>query len=147
MTDDCLGGALNVLFMPKGKDTPHDWAYSVTIYDPAELPQSYQLQLREPFGSMKVDVSSLGPADQQFVGVGNQGVLLDEALYGACTADMDALIDVHLVDRDRITGAGYLSMANMQGDDRCPRDVPERCSVYLTVDGVRAIGQDEAAQP
>ena len=136
--DRCLDGGLHLLFMPAGPDEPWDWTYPITVFAPDELPQTHEIRLREPFGEMTVDVRANGDRGQQMVAQENQGVLLDEAQFGQCVADMSAEVTLTLVSRDRVHGTARIELTDPRGDPRCPTDLPSHCEVILTFEGRRA---------
>lgn len=130
MQDDCLDGALEALFMPGGPDTPQVFEYPVSVPDVADLPAQISVDLREPFVGMPVDVSA--DDDGVLQGTGSMtDVLLDQALYGDCTARMDVAVELIPETPTTATGHAELGLADLQGDDQgCPA-VPEGCTVWL----------------
>ena len=134
--DGCGDGALNLLFMPNGTDTPWDWEFPIRIFPPERLPQSYAVPLREPFGQMQVNVEPVSAVEERIRGAENRNIRLGEAQFGACVADMDADVDLTLLDSNTMSGHGALSMTNPRGDGRCPT-FPAECSVLLTIEAVR----------
>jgi len=138
--DGCLDGGLHPLYMPEGTGTPKEWDYPIHLYPTEELPKTYGIELREPFGEMTVQVERVSAGEERARGVQNTGVQLGEAQFGQCVADLDADVLITLRTRDRATGQGALMMSNARGDDRCPKDMPADCTVLLTLDILRIQG-------
>ena len=134
--DGCADGSLNLLFMPRGESTPWDWTFPITLYPPEELPRSYAIQLREPFGEMNVTVNPVSAVRERVRGAENTGVLLGRDQFGECVADLDADVDLTLVDSDHARGNGALFMKDPRGDDKCPLMASE-CKVLLTLEVAR----------
>ncbi len=139
--DRCLDGGLNLLFMPNGADTPWQWPFPITVYNLGELPKTYAIALREPFGEMTVTAQYTGGAMQALVAEENQGVLLGEDRYGQCVADMGATVHIDVADVDHVTGVVTLEMRDPRGDERCPVGMPTACEVVLTIDATRSAGE------
>ncbi len=59
--DRCLDGGLNLLFMPNGVDTPWDWPFEIGVQSQAALPATYDIMLRQPFGTMTVTIKDDDP--------------------------------------------------------------------------------------
>ena len=135
--DQCLDGGLNLLFMPNGQDEPWLWPYPIQMHGQSALPKTYDIQLREPFGTMTVAVTNEGGPIQRFEGERKIGVLLGAQNFGECVVDMDVVVEVKLLDSDSVEGAGVVQMTNPRGDERCPVDMPATCEVVLTFSGTR----------
>lgn len=135
--DRCLDGGLNLLFMPNGVETPWEWPFPVRIHAERELPITYDIALRQPFGEMTVTASDAGVDLQTLVAEKNEAVLLGEAQFGNCVADMNATVQVRLVAHDEVTGFADLELTDPRGADRCPTDMPPRCSVLLSFEAER----------
>jgi len=138
--DQCLDGGLNPLFMPNGADTPWQWPYAITLYPLADLPQTYAIELRAPFGAMTITASYTGGATQGLVSEPNVGVLLGEDRFGQCVADMSADVHLELLSEDHVSGVVTLTMSDPRGDEMCPVDMPASCEVLLTIDATRSAG-------
>ena len=136
-TDDrCLGGALNVLFMPQGQAAPWKWEFDVPFHPPEDLPKTYDVRLRDPFGTMSVTFEAVDKARQRARGAQNTGVKLNEAQFGQCVADLDADMDIRLQSSTGVAGEGIITMANPRGDERCPlMEAP--CELLLVFKGQR----------
>jgi len=135
--DGCLDGTLNLLFVPHGLETPWDWVYSIKLYPPEALPQTYGIRLRDPFGEMNVRVEQIDALNERAVGVQNEGVLLNQTLYGDCVADLDADVAIELLGEDRGRARAALIMSNPRGaEGRCPDSdrLDAGCQVLLTLD-------------
>jgi hypothetical protein len=130
MQDDCLDGALEALFMPGGPDTPQVFEFPVSIPDVDALPAQISVDLREPFVGMPVDVSA--DDDGVLRGTGSMtDVLLDQALYGDCTAQMDVTVEIVPESTTAATGHAELELSDVQGEDQgCPA-MTDGCAVWL----------------
>lgn len=135
--DGCLDGGLNLLFMPNGQTEPWKWPYPIMVYGPGNLPQTYAIQLRDPFGPMTVTATPNGGAAESFAIDSNPSVLLDEANYGQCVVDMGGSVALSLIDEDHVEGVANLAMSDPRGDDRCPVGMPVSCAVRLQFEGQR----------
>ena len=134
--DRCLGGAMNVLFMPEGKATPWKWEFPVDFHPPEALPKTYDVPLRQPFGTISVTFEAVDRSRERARGAQNTGVLLNEAQFGSCVADLDADMDVRLESANQVAGQGLITMANPRGDERCPR-MSDPCELALVFQGLR----------
>jgi hypothetical protein len=135
--DRCLDGGLNLLFMPRGSDQPWQWPYPVAIHAPSELPKTYDLTLREPFRRMTVTATQVDPQQQQFVAHSNPSVELGRERFGDCVVSLDGVVQVTLLESNRVEGIAALQMRNPRGDERCPAEMPASCEVILIFDGLR----------
>lgn len=135
--DGCLDGGLNLLFMPNGTGTPWEWPMPVTIHAEDELPVTYDIELREPFGQMTVTARDGGVDIQVIESETNPAVLLNEGRFGQCVADMSADVQVELQSADEISGIAELGMSDPRGDERCPREMPDACEVLLRFEAAR----------
>jgi hypothetical protein len=129
--DACFDGALAALFMPEGPQDPHPFEYLVYIPDYAELPLSYTIDLREPFVSMPVTVARGQGA--MMSGTGQiDGVLLNEAAYGDCTATLG--VTLQLTPSEPGTAEGYadIDIRDLSGGEgRCPVPTTDPCQIGL----------------
>lgn len=137
--DACLDGGLNLLFMPQGPATPWQWPFPITLYGAEELPRTYPIQLREPFGAMTLDATSAGPARQALVVQENPAVALGDP-FGACVAGLAGRVDLILQTANTVSGTATLELTDPRGDEQCPADMPARCEVVLTFQGLRVGG-------
>ncbi len=136
-TDDlCLGGAMNVLFMPEGAATPWKWEFPVDFHAPEDLPKTYDVPLRQPFGTISVTFEAVSKSRERARGAQNTGVLLNEAQFGSCVADLDADMDIRLESATQVAGEGKITMANPRGDERCPV-MSDPCELVLVFQGQR----------
>ncbi|MFU8804551.1 MAG: hypothetical protein ACNA8W_12130 [Bradymonadaceae bacterium] len=136
--DRCLDGGLNLLFMPRGEDEPWEWPFPVQVQAPEELPKTYMISLREPFHEMTVTATQVHSDEQQFVAQTNPSVKLGPDRFGECVVALDGVVNLKLVDTDRVEGIAALQMRDPRGDDRCPVDMPPTCDVILSFDGTRS---------
>ncbi len=134
VVDECLDGGLNLLFMPEGDETPWGWEFPIELYAESELPRTYDIQLRDPFGAMTVNAVDSGVDLQQMI-ANKDGVSLGSQ-YGDCVANIDSVVEMSLVDSNTAEGLASLSLSNPVGDD-CPVDLPPSCSVFLSIEAAR----------
>jgi hypothetical protein len=138
--DACLGGGLEILFMPNGANSPYDLANVTEFPAASDLPKTYNITLQAPFSEMEVTVSK-GASDNmmQIRNSKQTGVKVDEANYGDCTVDMDIDADITIVDSDNLNVAATISVTNWQGgnDMKCPMAQSDPCEVKLTMTGKR----------
>ena len=136
--DRCLDGGLNLLFMPEGVDTPWEWPFPITIHAEKDLPITYDIELRQPFGQMTMTATDSGVNQQLLVSETNVGVLLGEAQFGNCAADIDATVQMRIERSDSGSGLGDLTLSNPRSDDgRCPPEMPPSCQVLLSFEAQR----------
>lgn len=138
--DRCLDGGLNPLFMPMGDAEPWRWPYAIALYEPSELPKTYVISLREPFAEMTVTAYQTDPTGQQFVAQTNPRVELGPDRFGECVVELDGVVNILLLDSNRLEGIAALQMRNPRGDERCPADMPPTCEVILSFEGTRSAG-------
>lgn len=135
--DQCLDGGLDALFMPLGTDEPWRWPHAVDVFPPSELPRTYDLNLREPFGQMEITAEPGSPTEQQLLVHPNPSVLIGPAQFGDCVIALEGSVYVELTGTDRIEGVASLTMSDPRGDERCPADMPPSCPVLLSFEGNR----------
>jgi hypothetical protein len=132
--DECLGGALEALFMPEGPDTPHAFTYPIRIPGPNELPATYDIDLREPFVGMPVTVEDAGQGALAVRGAVMESVLLDEVRYGDCAATMTVDIDLTPLTSTTLRGQARLQVSDARGEEElCPVFAADPCLVTLAV--------------
>jgi hypothetical protein len=134
--DRCLGGALNVLFMPQGQSIPWKWEFPVEFHAPEQLPKTYDVPLRDPFGTISVTFEAVDLGRERARGAQNTGVKLNEAQFGQCVVDLDADMDIRLESANQIAGEGVITMIDPRGDERCPR-MDDPCELVLVFRGLR----------
>jgi hypothetical protein len=137
--DACLDGGLNLLFMPQGPATPWEWPFPITLYAPDALPQTYPIQLREPFGAMTLDATAAGPSRQTLAVQENPAVALGDP-FGACVAGLAGRVDLIVQTANTVSGTATLQLSDPRGDEQCPADMPAECGVVLTFQGLRVGG-------
>ena len=136
--DHCLGGALEVLFMPDGPATPHPFEYPVYLPGYDELPASYTVDLREPFVQMPVTVDSTDGRILEIRGAVMSDVELGRAAYGDCTVTMTVDADILPTSTDDAIGTATISLSDPRGDDDlCPVFDDEECEVDLELTASR----------
>jgi len=136
--DDCLGGALEALFMPDGPGEPHAFEHSIYLPDTSELPYSSTVDLREPFVEMPVVIEDGGDGGFTIRGSVMEAVALGEASYGDCLVTMTVDADLSLVDVNELEGSASISISDPRGDDgRCPVFSSDDCVVGLLLSAGR----------
>ena len=135
--DACLGGALELLFMPEGPSTPHEFAYPIAIPAEDELPATYEVDLREPFVGMTVTVESAADG-----GLAVRGSVMDNvalgASYGDCLVTMTVDIDLLPTGPESVSGEARIDISNPRGtEERCPVFDADPCRVTLDVEAAR----------
>ncbi len=136
--DECLGGALEALFMPEGVDTPHKFEYPIYIPGYEELPTEYTIDLREPFVEMPVNVEDGGDGWLYVRGSVMESVLLDEVKYGDCAVTMTADVDLLPRDDDTVDGQARIDISNPRGSEGlCPVFDGDPCRVSLDIEARR----------
>jgi hypothetical protein len=132
--DECLGGALEALFMPEGPETPHAFAYPIYIPGQDELPATYDIDLRAPFIGMPVTVEDAGQGALAVRGAVMESVLLDEVRYGDCAATMTVDIDLYPLTSTTLDGQARLEVSDARGaEELCPVFAADPCQVTLAV--------------
>ena len=136
--DECLGGALEALFMPEGPDEPSPFEYPIYLPEPEELPYSGSIDLRDPFTGMPVTIEDAGDGDLQMRGAVMEEVELGSASYGDCVVTMTVDADLHPVTNDEVEGAAQIAISDPRGEDgRCPVFTSEDCTVQLGLTALR----------
>jgi hypothetical protein len=136
--DACLDGALEVLFMPEGPEVPRSWDYPAYLPSFGEMPTSYTIDLREPFGSIEVEVRDGGDGRMVAEDAVMNDVLLGEDRYGDCEVTMTCSVDLSVVNADRVEGTTAIAISDPRGDDgRCPVFDASPCTVTLTLQADR----------
>ena len=139
--DECLGGALEALFMPDGPATPHDFEYPIRLPGYDDVPVSYTVDLRAPFLAMPVTVDSEDGVMFTIRGALMEAVELGYAAYGDCTVTMSVDADLTPQTKDEVTGSATITITNPRGEDgRCPVFDVEPCTVDLTLTATRGEG-------
>jgi hypothetical protein len=136
--DSCLGGAFEVLFMPEGPATPHDFQYLIYIPDYSDLPELYTIDLRDPFVEMPVSVDAPDGQTYQIRGAVMDAVELGATAYGDCVATMTVDADITPFSKDSATGTATISISDPRGSDgRCPVFEETPCEVKLVLKAYR----------
>lgn len=133
--DGCLDGALEALFMPDGPSTPDPWSYPVHLPAFEDMPETYPIDLREPFMGIVVTVEAAGDYRMKVADAVMESVLLGQDQYGDCVVTMTADVDLEVVSAGRVEGSVAISIADPRGeDDRCPVFDQLPCTMTLTVE-------------
>lgn len=134
VSDQCLDGGFNVLFLPDG--TPNDWQNTIELPAEADLPSTYSIQLQEPFSAMEVTVSSGGDGILAIEEATQEGVLFNEDSYADCVVDLSIEASITIVDSNNVNGVATFSVVNSAGDT-CPEFQAAPCNILLDFTGVR----------
>lgn len=136
VTDGCIGGAAEALYMPDGPSVPVVWEDVIELPAFDELPKTYSIPLPDPFHDMEITIDSPGADQFEMTGAENNDVYLDEDQYGDCMTDNDISALLTVQDADTITGTSTLSVTNVRGDN-CPQFETDPCDVVLDIEAVR----------
>jgi len=132
--DQCVGGALNVLFMPEGNDKEARFAEVILIPAVAELPKTYTIPLQDPFHDALITLEKAGDKTLRVRNAPNPAVVLGEATWGDCTGDMAIDIDATIVDNDTLQGTATIRLSNLQSSgDTCFELDAEHCTIGLDI--------------
>ncbi len=133
--DGCLDGALEALFMPDGPSIPNAWEYPVHLPAFDDMPETYSIDLREPFVGIVVTVEEAGESRMKVEDAIMESVLLGEDQYGDCVVTMTAAVDLEVRSSSRVEGTVAIAISNPRGDDgRCPVFDQSPCTMTLTVE-------------
>ena len=134
--DQCYDGGLNTIFMPSYPD-PEPFSDPVEIPTWSDLPQTYEVTLQDPVGTLEVTVTA-GARDgtYQVRGAEQTDVLLDEDQFGDCLVDSDIDIDLVTSGDDTLGGNAVMTTGNYRGDN-CPPVTDPPCDLILALDASR----------
>jgi hypothetical protein len=136
VSDGCLDGALEVLFMPDGPATPNAWEYPTYLPPFADMPSTYAIDLREPFMGIVITVEDAGNYQMRVEDAVMEEVLLGEDRYGDCAVTMTCDVDLTVLGRNRVEGTTAIALSDPRGDDgRCPVFDQLPCTMTLTLTG------------
>jgi len=134
--DPCGDGAFTAVLLPDGDGTTSEWQYSIEIpsWEDLESPQSYEIQLQDPFAPMEVTVRR-GAAEGELSMAGGQqeDVLFDADSFDDCYVDMSITASIVLDDEDTLHGTAALSIIDSDGQT-CPLFATP-CDVILDFNG------------
>ena len=138
VTDSCLNGALEILFMPDGPDVPHRFEYPLYLPSYDEMPLSYSIDLREPFVGMEVTVHE-GPDGQLSIRDSiMESVALGAGTYGDCVTTMSVYADIKPTSANSASGDAQIHLSDPRGEDeRCPVLESDPCTVELEMEATR----------
>ncbi|MFZ5476459.1 MAG: hypothetical protein ACOZNI_06740 [Myxococcota bacterium] len=136
--DECLGGALEAIFMPEGPDERHPFECPIHIPSADELPSSYDIDLRDPFVGMPVTVEDAGDGTFAVRGSVMEEVVLDRPKYGDCAVTMVVDADLAPQEADFVTGEARIEVSDPRGEDElCPVFGGDPCTVTLALEAER----------
>ena len=135
VSDQCYDGAFNTIFMPEG--TPEDFETAIELPNYADLPQSYSIDIQDPFGSMNVTVAA-GELDDtmEVIGAEQTGVELDGDQWPGCL--VDASIDIYLtiVGENEVEGNAVMHTGSFD-ESSCPVVTDDPCDIKLDLTASR----------
>ena len=133
MSDGCLDGALETMFMPSGPAKEHPFSYPIYLPGYDELPASYSIDLREPFVGMDVELDSSDGHILELRGSVLESVILGSA-YGDCTATIRVDADLVPIAEGRLEGTAWIAVSDAQGSEElCPVFLADPCEVVLNL--------------
>ena len=121
--------------MPQGPEESHPFEDLIYIPAPEELPLTYEVSFRDPFVGMTVTAVEGGEGAVTFTDSLIEDVLLNDALYGDCSADMVVAGSI-APDETGEAGDGWatLDLQDAEGaEGRCPLLDTDPCRVQLTL--------------
>ena len=137
VTDGCLDGSVDLLFMPEGTGEPYPLKNTTWIPGEADVPMTYQMDLEAPFSDMTITMSA---SDQGYrIADGTQtGVVLGLAGSGDCSADMRFEGDVVLHALDSVSMTVRVELSDFtSANEECPKTSAPTCQVVLEMSGAR----------
>ena len=131
--DACFDGAMTLLFMPNGEDSPQNFQYPVYIPTLEELPLTYEISLREPFVGMTLTATS---GEDGAIVIGD-GRMEEVALgFGECKATMDVQGDI-IPNATGFDVTATVTISDLRGDETgCPVPLTDPCQVVLYMESV-----------
>ena len=133
--DACLGGALAVLFMPNGPDTPQEFEYPIYLPTYEELPLSYAIDLREPFVGMEVTVREGNEGALSIRDSIMESVELGAGTYGDCVVTMSVDAEFIPISSTTVEGMAIIEISDPRGsEERCPVLDSDPCDVELSIE-------------
>jgi hypothetical protein len=136
--DHCLGGAVEALFMPEGKSTPHEFEHLISLPGFDELPVSYTVDLQPPFVEIPITVDSNDGETLQVRGSVIDAVELGTAAYGDCVVTMTVDLNMTPTSANQAEGDVLLTLTNPRGDDDlCPIFEETPCPIDLQLRATR----------
>jgi hypothetical protein len=135
VTDACLDGSLNLLFMPNGSDKPYALQNRTYIPATAELPKTYVMALAAPFTNMSITVETAGDYAMKVRDAKQSQVELGLP-SGQCTANLNFDADFTLISATEVTMAVTVTLSDFaSADNLCPVVDSDPCSVTLDMSG------------
>lgn len=135
VTDGCSDGAFELIFMPEGTD--EEWAYPVELPAWADLPQTYTIQLQDPYAETEVTVEA-GEDEGELMVTGVEKTNLELQDYPGCFVDNQIDVELTIVTNDEVEGFATLHTSSLD-EDTCPTNTSgaEQCDVVLDVMATR----------
>ena len=140
VTDGCLDGGLQALFMPDGNDQPYALRNVSLIPALADLPKTYVLKLEAPFAGMDITARAAGEGNIELVDGKQDDVVLTLPGSEDCTADMT----LSGLVRPQTDGTVVLAVTVVVDDlksptETCPVLDAVPCQVVLDMTGTPAM--------
>ena len=139
VSDSCLDGGLDLVFMPEGTDAPYQLAEDNELPAESALPSNQTIKLQAPFDAMAVEITGAGTGAMKIVDAQQNAVVVDEKQWGQCQADMVIDADITIVDNDNVNIAAEVKVTTWNdgptADDACP--TTNACTVTLSMRGRR----------
>lgn len=136
--DNCLDGGLAILFQPDGAGTPYDLQYPTEFPAYDALPQTFTMQLQDPFTDMQVTLVAGGESLMTVTDSLQSDLVVDADNYGDCNVDMLIDAEIVIVDADNIDVTATIEVSNWTSTgDTCPNVTSDPCTLVLDMKGVR----------
>ena len=132
VTDSCMDGAFEVIFMPEG--TANAWATTTELPATEDLPVSYQIEIQQPFSAMDVTVSDGGENVLTVGDAAQSGVELDADSWPGCLVDMDISATLNIISDSEVRGSAVLTTSSFD-EDSCPAVSSDPCTITLDLTG------------
>lgn len=135
VTDGCLDGGFEVLFMPEGPSTPNP--FGVAVYLPAldELPATYTQALPDPFPAIEVTVTG-DEGTRTVASATASDVEFDADNYPGCLVNSGVAVDLTLDSVDEVHGTATLETGSFD-ESSCPTPTADPCTLSVTIEGTR----------
>ena len=135
VSDGCLDGSLDLLFMPSGTEEPYALSHRTWIPAVTELPQSYEIQLKEPFSNMTITMESNGQNSMKIAGA-DQGQVELGLPGGQCAAQMSFSALVTLISATSLHMNTQVVLSEFSSKaELCPLLATDPCTVELEMYG------------
>lgn len=135
VSDGCLDGGFELLFMPEGPTVPNPFGVAVYIPAVSELPLTYEQALPDPFPAIEVTVT--GDEETRTVtGAEATGVEFDADNYPGCLVDSAVEVALTVDSLDEVHGTATLETGSFD-EGSCPTPEADPCTLSVTIEGTR----------